>query len=407
MAGFFAASFAASAFAVLAVTAIHGMLVLWVPRGRLLTVSAAMRSVLVCALVLSLPFVVRLTGMERAVAEGAPWLAMAPPAWFLGLERWILGDAEAHVARWAQLAAAALALAGGAAAASYAVLYRHFDRVMQKPADSADSRDPRGLPSRTRRPSARPVFDAIRSFTLITLRRSVMHQGIVVALSAIAVGLVANTLVNANLIGWLGRGGTPRAPLLAAVLWAPFVLMFAATLATRMALAVPIEPRANWVFRLSEQDASRPGQLSAAVHVMLRLGVLFPVALMAPLQALVVGRDVIVLMLVTILCGWFFVEFLMRHWIRIPFTCSYIPGKRFVPQTFVLGLFGFIVFTSVGSTLAQLTRFGVTPAFVVDAVVLVAVLVMRRRRLKHWAIAPLEFEDEMPSEVNPLRLSPD
>jgi hypothetical protein len=47
---------------------------------------------------------------------------------------------------------------------------------------------------------------AIRSFTAITLRRSVLHQGIVVALSAVGLGLAVNTLINADLMGWLAAG---------------------------------------------------------------------------------------------------------------------------------------------------------------------------------------------------------
>jgi hypothetical protein len=407
-AAYLGASALASTFAVLAITALHGLLVLWVPRGRLLTTSAAMRSILVCALVVSLAFVFRLPAMGRPLADGASWLGWIPPAWFLGVERVLLGDGQPHMVRLAQFAAAAFAVVGAAAAASYAVLYRHFDRVMQKPAESPESRATFVLPTvRARRRASRPVFDAIRSFTLITLRRSVMHQGIVVALSAVAVGLVTNTFVNANLTGWLVRGGPPRGALVAAVVWAPFVLIFAAGLATRMALAVPIEPRANWVFRTTERDASRPEQLAAAVHTVRALGVFLPIALLAPIQVLVVGVDAIVLAGVTLLCGWFFVEFLMRRWWRIPFTCSYIPGKGFVPQTVLSGLFSFIVFTTFGATLAQMTRLGVRAAFVFDAFLLVAILVMRRTRMKDWTIAPLEFEDELPSEVNPLKLSPE
>ena len=30
--------------------------------------------------------------------------------------------------------------------------------------------------------------------------------------------------------------------------------------------------------------------------------------------------------------GWWLAEYQMGDWRRVPFTCSYIPGKGFVPQ---------------------------------------------------------------------------
>jgi hypothetical protein len=409
VAAYSVASFLASGFSVMAVTAVHGFLVMIAPRGRLLTASAALRSVMMCVLVVALPLVLRLPGQARQFAAGPSWLYLAPPAWFLGVERWLLGDdSPAHFIRLAQIAGVGVTLAIGLAAGSYAVLYRRFDRVMLRPSQGGDraTRRFRGNPwSRPIR--SRPVFVGTRIFTLITLRRSVLHQGILVALSAAGAGLVANSLMAADLAGWLANGGTVSAELMASVIWAPFALIFVASLAVRTALVVPVEQRANWVFRVTEQDGGRADQLAAAVHTVRRLGATFPVVLMAPLEWLVLGRDAIGIVVVALLCGWLLVEILMKGWARIPFTCSYIPGKGFVPQTILTGLASFVMFTTTGAALARFSLTGHPASFALDAILFAAVLALRRHRLNTWKDSPLAFEDQLPTEVNSLRLSLD
>jgi hypothetical protein len=379
------------------------------PRGRLLTASAALRSVMICVLVISLPLVLRLPGQALPFAEGSAWLYIAPPAWFLGVERWLLGDdSRAHFIRLAHIAGVGVTLATGLAVGSYVALYRRFDRVLLRPAQggTGDTRrftwHPWSQPVRSR-----PVFVGTRRFTLITLRRSVLHQGILVALSAAGAGLVVNSLIAADLAGWLAHGGTVTTGLMASVIWAPFALMFVASLAVRMALAVPIESRANWVFRMTEHDAGRADQLEAAVQTVRRVGAVVPVVFMAPLEWLVLGRDAIGVLIVALLCGWLLVEILMKGWARIPFTCSYIPGKGFVPQTILTGFVSFVAFTTTGAILARFSLTRHPGSFVLNGMLFAVVLALRRYRLNTWKDTPLAFEDQLPTEVNPLRLSVD
>ena len=98
-------SLSASLFAALAVVAVHGLLVLFAPRARLLAFSGVVRGVLVGVLVLSLPLVARLPAAAQAFASEAWWLPWAPPAWFVGLERWLIGDGR-HAALAAEAALA-------------------------------------------------------------------------------------------------------------------------------------------------------------------------------------------------------------------------------------------------------------------------------------------------------------
>lgn len=187
--------------------------------------------------------------------------------------------------------------------------------------------------------------------------------------------------------------------------WAPFVLIFAASLAVRAALLVPIELRANWIFRVTDQPVHHRDQLGAAIGVVRTLGVLVPVGIMLPLQWIVSGPGAIGMALVTVAVGFLFVEMLLAPWRRVPFTCSYIVGKGFVPQLVILGFMAFWLFTTVGTFLALLPLVAPGSAFTWTLVIVAAALAMRHVRLRAWQADAIEFEDSLPNEPNALRLS--
>jgi len=393
-----AAGVLGSLFASLAVAATQATLLLIVPRGRLLTVSAAAGSAMLFGLIVALPLVGHLPPFNEAVATNARWLYVYPPAWFLGLERVLLGDA-----RFVNLAAAAvgaLALTGGIAAAAYLILYRHFDRVMVRPAS---------LPRASSRPRrrwwpavGRPPMVAIRSFVALTLRRSVFHQGVVVTIAAIGAALVLGSLLSVNFHATTRWG---RWELLHAITKAPLVLIFVLSLAVRAALLAPIDGRANWVFRVTEDPTLRAGQLEAGASAVRLIGVALPVAVLFPIQWLAIGRDAISTSAITFLIGLVFVEFLLLGWRRLPFTCSYIVGKATAQQTVIVGLLVFLAFTELGATFARVFRASPVATVAAAGFLIVALVGLRifKRRLR--GSEPLEFEDFVPSETNPLRLS--
>ena len=341
-------SFMASAFAALAIVALHGVLVIAAPRARLIAFSTLVRSTLVCVLVLSLPLLLRLPGTGETVARGAWWLPWAPPMWFVGLERWLLGLPGPTTAV-AAYGIAATMIAAAIAAATYAVLYRHFDRVILRPeSPHAAPRPARGWPSR------RPVRRAILQFVSITLRRSVLHQGIIVALAAVAAGFVVNAMLGTDAPPRRGRVAVARGASPWLVIWAPMVFMFIAVPAIRLALSIPLELRANWIFRMTEADRTRGDAIGAAVATTVFLGVIAPVVVLLPLQWMTLGPVAAPIAVVDALIGWLYVEVLTQDFRRIPFTCSYLPGKTFLPQLVIKSVFGFFFFTGFGTLLAQI-----------------------------------------------------
>jgi hypothetical protein len=405
LAAYYGASLPASALAVLLVVAVHGALLALLPRERALAGSGLMRSLLLCALVFAFPALLRLPAAGSALMAGAFWTYLVPPVWFVGLEEWLLGAGRQYFQNLAATAAATLVVAAGVAASSYALVYRRFDRVLLQagqPSAAAVTRRTRRVPREARR----PAFMAIRSFIAITLRRSLLHQGILIVLGAAGVGLAVNSL-SGHLVDWWHRNGGPPESLVSAVVWTPFALLLAASVAVRTTLVVPVEQRANWVFRMTEDADARADQLQAAASALRNFGVVLPIAMLLPIQWLVIGAGVVPVVLVEAILGCLVVEIVMRNWQVIPFTSSYMPGKGFLPQTILRASVVFIVFTTVGYALAYLTWEGTSIAMAVDAALLATVVILHRRRRALAAVQPLSFEDLPPTDVQTLGLFSD
>jgi hypothetical protein len=195
--------------------------------------------------------------------------------------------------------------------------------------------------------------------------------------------------------------------LILTLLWAPMTMMFLAIPAIRVALSVPLDLRSNWVFRMTEDVAGRAEVAAANVRIVLALGVAVPLALIGPVQWWVLGPSAAAIIALEAVIGWLIVEWRMADWGRIPFTCSYIPGKGFVPHMFVKGFASYLAFT-FGTTLilrASLARPRV--ALVVALMAGAAAGALSLHRTRQAPHAPLLFEDELPIDVNPLRLNPD
>ncbi|HXT69336.1 MAG TPA: hypothetical protein VN700_06260 [Vicinamibacterales bacterium] len=399
---FLAASLLAVLFAALGVAAVHALILLAVPRERLLPISAALGSTMLCALVMALPFVGRIPSIKEALDNGATWLYFFPPAWFLGVERWLGGDAR--FASLASIGAGALLLAAAIAAAAYVALYRDFSRVMTRPASDQGLRLGDASVAHVR-PSRRPAFTAVRAFTSATLARSVLHQGVFIAVFAIGAAVVTSRLFDldfspATLSTRLRSADT--------LIGAPFALSFMAILAARASLVLPIEIRANWIFRFTEDPKHRGAELDAAISSVVRLGVVLPAVLLLPFQWAVLGPASLVTSFVAALCAWVLAEALLIEWRRIPFTCSYTIGTAFIPQIVLLGLLLYVGYSTVGSALA-LGSIRRSPVFGVTVCIILSAIALGIRRHRRWCagVEPLQFEDVLPTESSPLRLTVD
>ena len=215
-----------------------------------------------------------------------------------------------------------------------------------------------------------------------------------------------NSLLSAN--GWSEPfDRRQREALIWTLLWTPMTMVFLAIPAIRLALSVPLDLKSNWIFRMTEDVAGRAEVVAANVRVVIALGVVLPVALIAPLQWWVLGTPTLRIVVVKAMIGWLLVEWLMADWRRIPFTCSYVPGKGFVPHMVVKGFASYIVFTMASGLALRLSLFRPQAALVFALILGAAAGALSVRRARQAVETGLNFEDELPVDVTTLQLNAD
>ena len=190
------------------VAAVVGVLSLVLSRTRLYSLAAIIKSVVLALLVVCIPFVFRLPGLGPELSHRRAWLLAVPPAWFVGLQRVVLGTTDSWFQILAGLALTGLAAGALIVAAAYVLLFTHFEHLLLRPPSISPSW-PLGNPAP--RQSSRPLdssrrhliesaaFRAVYRFTATTLRRSELHQGVLLGLTACGVALTMNRLVGAGL----------------------------------------------------------------------------------------------------------------------------------------------------------------------------------------------------------------
>jgi hypothetical protein len=223
-----------------------------------------------------------------------------------------------------------------------------------------------------------------------------------VIIAACGAGVVLNSLVS----DWHATPGSNRYdPLTTTVIWAAFVLVFALNVALRAALVLPIELRANWIFRMTEDEGTRADELNTVVRTLILLGVVLPLAMLFPLEWAVLGSRAIQCMSIAGLSGLVLVELHMTEWRRIPFTCSYEPSRQLVWVTMVIGVAAFGLFTMAGPRLVWYSIDHPVGWLAVITILGAGWLYLRRQRYWLAGQAALMFEDVLPNEVEPLKLS--
>ena len=403
-----AASAAGALFAFLAVLSLQGLVLLLSPRRWLQPISSSLQCTVVAALVLTVPLIFRLPQAAEWVATRPTELLLIPPAWFLGVEQALLGNGEPYFHVLARNAALALTLSGAVAAGCYAVLYRHFDRIVLRQDRSRDdpSRHATRRVSRTvaGRPRAAASWRAVWDFATKTLRRNRLSQMLFLVAWAVGIAIVINNLLD----GWMWRlffeTGRPPRPLVRAASTLPLAMIVLGVIGLRASFLLPANSRANWVFRLLDFDERRRGHLTAVHRAFVWLAILPAIALSAPVQLLVLGLlPAARSWILAGLFGLLIVELVLTDWRRVPFTCTWLPGKRPLPLLVVFGLISLILVVVLGE-LMHLAIQSTGGLLVLGGLLLSIVVGLRWRRLRTWALLPLQFEDEAPDVVQTLGL---
>jgi hypothetical protein len=239
----------ASIFAFFAVFSVLGIFMAILPRPAFMRISPFLRTLIVVSLVtlLSTSFAVPLmlkqfSGVPRF---GVSWL---PPVWFLGMGMSLLGKADPHLTALGRIALPALGSAIVFAACVYSVGYRkHFVRIPELTNAVVSSDGPRWLWLRRLNELVMrdPPQRGCSRFVWKTLFRSEPHR-----LLLAGVGGLGLVLASQALFGAFAGGTIKSGHLSAEILSVPLILFFFVIGGLRLAFEIPVDLRANWIFRL-------------------------------------------------------------------------------------------------------------------------------------------------------------
>lgn len=266
-------------------------------------------------------------GFARAMlADGATGSAVMwnPAAWFVGVYRWIAGES-----RPVFTTLAARGALGGLTVIAFAlVIYPlAYGRCMRNVIASegrttgAVQRGWATLAARLLRPLLpAPLQRGLAAFMLATLGRSHSHRFLIGIYAGIAF-LIALPIA-ARLLQM-----PASARLQYAWFAVPLGFVFWLVCGVRVALMVPVEPVANWVFRLTEPVDKRR-MLSTVVTVMAFVTCV-PVAALFSGTLLLLGEERMAgtVFLIVTLAGLCLIEGLSITMKTVPFTCTYLPGQ--------------------------------------------------------------------------------
>ena len=260
------------------------------------------------------------SGIEDLI-ENQSTLSWIPTYWFFALFQKLNGPVVLQVARIANRAWLGLAVSVTGAAAAYFICYfRTLKKIAEQP-DILPSSRLHWLPRFGGR-----LETALTQFSLRTLLRSRQHRVLLSFYLGTALG-VAIFLSKAPVLHENTAASDVWYHVNAALLVGSILMMIASVVGTRMVFTLPLELRANWIFRVLPLPGLR-GCLAAIRRSLYVLGVVPIWTLMAAVFfRLWPWRAAAEHMAVLAMLGVLMAECTLIGFQKIPFTCSYLPGK--------------------------------------------------------------------------------
>jgi len=330
---YWATLFAGGAFVYCALLGVQG-LIAQLPRRWFLRVSSWLQ-IGSFALLLGVYFLEpSMTTPKTLAAPENHWaLAWFPPHWFLGLFSESSGSFPAQhrlMAPLANRAVIAFSITIAIAAAAFLISYfRTLRKIVEEPDILPTARGATWLP-----PFGNARDSALVQFAIRSLLRSRQHRMILAFYLGFGFAMVA--LYIKGLIQ--GPQYLAAADVVSKVnppmLVSSVVMLVAWLLGTRVVFTIPLDLRANWIFRVTPLTGGA-GTLPAARRSLLALAV-------APVWAGCAAvffwtwpwRPVAAHLATLALFGSILADVLLYGFRKIPFTCSYLPGKSKVHLAF-------------------------------------------------------------------------
>jgi hypothetical protein len=300
---------------VLAVQGLAGLL----PRRRFLRASAFLQMAAFCLFVCVYFLEPSLTALENQRS-----LAWLPSYWFLGMFQALNGSMHPAMVPLARRAWMGLAIAVFGAGVAFLLSYfRTLRKIVEEPDIVPGSRR---LHWSSRFGSS--LETAIVLFSIRTLLRSRQHRVVLAFYLGIGFAIVL-------LFVKTSRAQQQLSAVNMTLLLSTVVMMCFCVVGTRVVFSMPLDLRANWIFRTTEVRGMR--KYLAAIRRPLFVLAVAPVwaGSAALLLSIWPWRQALGHLAVLALWGTMLAYFCLYDFRKIPFTCSYLPGKSNVHMVFL------------------------------------------------------------------------
>ena len=398
-----AASSCAGIFVIFTLALLQTVLMNVLPFRWYARLSASVQSLLLVGILCAIPWAVDLPNAYQLIDMRPEWSIYAPPLWYLGMYEQLLGRASAFDRALAMRGLAAAAVVLAATFLVSAIFHRRYaKRIFESGEQRLRSRGT--LLERLADKIARdPRESAILLFALRSMNRIKQHRMIRLMYAGVGCALVLESGIGVILSGALNKGRIHHGAALDAVFALPIALFFFLFTGLRYAFRVPVDLRANWIFRLSAPDAL--AEREKAVRIIYVCFALIPaiatttpflVFVMEPWKGLY-GAAFATLIAMLLL------EHDIENTDSIPLTCSYLPGKRNILHTGII--YWFTVF-AITTLLTALEAVGAAnPVRAALVLVMLCLIYWRMRHQDHFALPELRFDDIPEPAVATLGLS--
>ena len=324
-----------SLFAFFGVAAFQGILINIASPRLLLRLSPYLQMCgmsLMILTILTFPIYVQLLGPAAETRQ--LWLWLFPPVWFTGLYDVFFqtpGLFHSFGIYALQMLGVTIAIFALAWAAGFR---RHYRRTLESEDARPAMRAARGSHLLLRSPEESAIF----RFSGRTLARSRKHQLFLVTYLSVGISFAVNSASDVRAGKLVLSNDGARA--------VPFLIAFFVISGFRAVFQFPAELPANWLFRITE---TRWAEISRSVT---RKRVL--VSALVPLLLLLLPLDIAVwggwrVPLHTAFqfaAGGLLIELMFWTFDKVPFTCSYFPGRTNLSILFLLYFYGYTWFSS-------------------------------------------------------------
>jgi hypothetical protein len=398
---------AAGAFVYFGLLAVQGLAAQILPRRLFLRLSGWLQLTAFCMFVAVYFLEPGVGGLVVLMASPIRrWVVCVPSYWFLGLFHELNGSMHPVLGPLASWAWIALGASAFVAAAAHALSWmRTLRQIVEQPEISSGPRSVRWLPR-----LGTQVQTAIGQFAIRTLARSRQHRLILAFYWGTGMAATIFLLQTLEINPPLPDG--PVNDMLheanTALLAASVIMLALAIVGARVVFALPLQLPANWIFRSIGVPAG-PGTLAATRRALLTLSAA-PVWLATAVVCLRLWpwREAAAHLAILGLLGVTLTDLALHGFHKIPFACSYLPGKSPVHMIF-LAAYGLMWLVHVGVTFEQ--RALQEPRTITALLVLLVVVAAGIR----WGTATvarsesmaLQFEEVPPPAVMGLGLHRD